>query len=225
MLEHLFANSPVDVEQMMRHLRKTAGELGLPFGKREKTYNSRLAQELGLWAESKNKGDEFHEAAFKAYFVDGKNIAKIPVLVDLAESVELPGEEAEEVLATRAFKAAVDSDWNLSREKAITAVPTFIVNQDKLVGAQSYEMLGNFMEANGIPKRKKGLQRKLWLTEQRKKGESSQGCFNSVGLPSYLSSLIEGPSSGATNPSGRFSPPSAFRGWPRCSAETFNTCR
>ncbi len=154
MLEQLFANYPVETEKMMRHLRNTAEDLGLPFGERDKTYNSRLAQELGLWAESKNKGDEFHMAAFKAYFVDGKNLAKSPVLVDLATSVELPGEEAATVLETRAFKAAVDADWNLSQEKAITAVPTFVMNQDKLVGAQPYEMLAKFMETNGIPKRK-----------------------------------------------------------------------
>ena len=108
---------------MMGHLRKTAAELGLPFGKREKTYNSRLSQELGLWAESKNKGDVFHKAAFKAYFVDVKNIAKIPVLVDLAASVELTGEEAAAVLETRAFKAAVDADWNLSLGKGSSQHP------------------------------------------------------------------------------------------------------
>jgi predicted DsbA family dithiol-disulfide isomerase len=155
LLEQLFADYPVDIEGMMRRLNKTAADLGLPFGERTKTYNSRLAQELGLWAESKNKGDVFHTAAFKAYFVNGKNIAKIPVLVDLAASVELSGEEAAAVLATRAFKAAVDADWNLSREKAITAVPTFVMNQDKLVGAQPYEMLIKLMDANGVKKRKK----------------------------------------------------------------------
>jgi predicted DsbA family dithiol-disulfide isomerase len=154
LLEQLFGNYPVDIEGMMRRLKKTAADLGLPFGERTKTYNSRLAQELGLWAESKNKGDVFHTAAFKAYFVNGKNIAKIPVLVDLAASVELPGEEAAAVLETRAFKAAVDADWNLSREKAITAVPTFVMNQDKLVGAQPYEMLIKLMESNGVKKRK-----------------------------------------------------------------------
>ena len=31
---------------MMRNLRQTAADLGLPFGERKKTYNSRLAQEL-----------------------------------------------------------------------------------------------------------------------------------------------------------------------------------
>ncbi len=153
-LEQLFANSTIDVDQMMNHLRKTAANLGLPFGKREKTYNSRLSQELGLWAESKGKGDQFHMAAFRAYFVDGKNIAKIPVLVDLVRSVGLSGEEAEEVLATRSYKAAVDEDWSLSQEMAITAVPTFVMNQEKYVGSQSYEMLENIMMVNGVKERK-----------------------------------------------------------------------
>ncbi len=134
----------------MHHLRKTAAGLGLPIGDRKKTYNSRLAQELGLWAESKNKGDAFHIAAFKAYFVDGKNIGKIPVLEDLAASIDLPREEATEVLLTRTFRAAVDADWSLSREKGITAVPSFVMNHDKLVGAQPYEMLEKLMQANGV---------------------------------------------------------------------------
>lgn len=138
----------------MLNLRQTAAGLGLPFGEREKIYNSRLSQELGLWCESKNKGDAFRMAAFSAYFVDGKNIAKIPVLVDLAASIGLSSKEAESILTTRAFKAAVDADWSLSQEKAITAVPTFVMNHDKLVGAQPYEMLERLMEAHGVKKRK-----------------------------------------------------------------------
>jgi len=137
----------------MRKLHKTADDLGLPFGERERTYNSRLSQELGLWAESKNKGDAFHNAAFRAYFADGKNIAKVPVLLDLTESAGLPREEAASVLSTRAFKAAVDADWALSHEKDITAVPTFVIKNEKLVGAQPYYMLERLMAANGVKKR------------------------------------------------------------------------
>jgi predicted DsbA family dithiol-disulfide isomerase len=144
----------MDVDKMMLHLKNTAADLGLPLGKREETYNSRLAQELGLWAESENKGDEFHMAAFKAYFVDGKNLAKIPVLLDIATSVGLPAKEAQEVLEARTYKAAVDADWDLSRKKAITGVPAFVINKDLLVGAQPYEMLEKLMKTNGIPKRK-----------------------------------------------------------------------
>ena len=134
----------------MGRLKTKAAELGLPFGERRKTYNSRLAQELGCWAEIKNKGDAFHMAAFKTYFVAGKNIAKIPVLLDLAASVGLPREDAETVLSTRAFKEPVDKDWAISKEKGITAVPTFMINHDKLVGAQPYEILQEFMALNGV---------------------------------------------------------------------------
>jgi predicted DsbA family dithiol-disulfide isomerase len=134
----------------MHRLKNKARELGLPLGERKKTYNSRLAQELGIWAESKNRGDPFHMAAFKAYFVDGKNIAKIPVLLDLAASVGLLREEAETVLSTRSFKNPVDEDWAISKARGITAVPTFVINQDKFVGAQPYEKLEKFMAANGV---------------------------------------------------------------------------
>lgn len=169
MLKDLFANAPVDTEEMKRNLKRTAADLGLAFGEREKTYNSRLAQELGLWAESKGRGHEFHLAAFKAYFVDGKNIAQKPVLVDLAASVELPGDQAESVLLKRTFKAAVDADWHLSRQKMITAVPTFVMNQDKLVGAQPYEMLARLLEANGLTKRTGAGSKYKWANWQGKR--------------------------------------------------------
>jgi len=73
-LEQLFANFPIDVQQMLNRLKTKARELGLPFGDRTTTYNSRSAQELGLWVEAKGRGEQFHKAAFAAYFVEGKNI-------------------------------------------------------------------------------------------------------------------------------------------------------
>jgi predicted DsbA family dithiol-disulfide isomerase len=137
----------------MFKLRETAANFGLPFGESTYIYNTRLAQELGLWAESKNEGDKFHLAAFKAYFVDGKNIAKIPVLLELASSIGLPADEAAEILTTRKFKTAVDEDWELSKERSITAVPTFVMNQDRLVGAQPYRSFEIMLEKNGFKKK------------------------------------------------------------------------
>ncbi len=72
------------------------------------------------------------------------------MLLDLAASVGLPRDEAEAVLSTRGFKDPVDEDWAISKARGITAVPTFVINQDKLVGAQPYETLEKFMEANGV---------------------------------------------------------------------------
>jgi predicted DsbA family dithiol-disulfide isomerase len=124
---------------MLTHLAKVAADCGLPFGARTQTFNSRRAQELGKWAESLNKGEEFHLAVFRAYFVDGLNIAKTPVLVEIAESVCLEG--AKEVLSEGKFKESVDRDWQYSRHCGITAVPTFVANGRKVVGAQPYKVL------------------------------------------------------------------------------------
>jgi predicted DsbA family dithiol-disulfide isomerase len=129
----------------MDRLRKAAKELNLPWGERRKTYNSRLAQELGKWAETKGKGDEFHNAVFRAYFVDGQNIAKIEVLARLATTLHLPEKEAMDVLKMRTFGDAVDSDWDLACQMGISAVPTFVLDGRALVGAQPYEVLEQFV--------------------------------------------------------------------------------
>jgi predicted DsbA family dithiol-disulfide isomerase len=152
-LEELFAGRSVNIDQIKARLRKVAQELGLPLGNRQKTYNSRLAQELGKWAEEKGRGEEFHNAVFRAYFVDGINIAKIEELASLAKTVGLSEQEAQKVLEFRTHKEAVDSDWKRSRQLGITAVPTFVINQKSVVGAQPYEVLEQFLEENKIKKK------------------------------------------------------------------------
>lgn len=142
-LEELFAKKgmPVSVDKAMAHLKKAAARFGVPLGDRTKTFNSRLAQEMGLWANEKGRGHAFHDAAFRAYFVDGLNLAKKDVLLGIAKGVGLDPVAAETLIEERTFKDAVDADWELSRQKGITAVPTFIMGLDKLVGAQPHGML------------------------------------------------------------------------------------
>ncbi len=138
---------------MVQRLKKAAADAGLPFKGTSILYNTRLAQELTLWAETKHRGDEIHSAIFRAYFVDGLNISSIPVLVDLASSVDLPGDEAAEVLQSRSFRSAVDTDWQLSTELQIRAVPTLILYQSRLVGAYPYKDFVQFLESNGVKRK------------------------------------------------------------------------
>ena len=152
-LKELFANRPINIEEVQDHLTRVAAELELPFGKREKTYNSRLAQELGKLAEKMGYGAQFHWAAFKAYFADGLNIALASTLMELGTSVGISADLVRDALENRSFKAAVDQDWNRSYQMGVTAVPTFIMNGMSLVGAQPYEKLVQLMEAGGVKKR------------------------------------------------------------------------
>jgi len=149
-LKELFAGRDIDIPSVMARLRRVADELGLDWGDRERTFNSRLAQELGKWAEARGKGDQFHMAVFHAYFADGRNIALPEELGEIASSVGLSGKEALSVLGKRSFKTAVDEDWKLSREWGITAVPTFVIDQKGLVGARPYKELEEFLKKNGV---------------------------------------------------------------------------
>lgn len=130
----------------MDSLKATAKKFDCEIGTRSRTYNSRLAQEVGLWAETKGKGHAFHMAAFRAYFVDGKNLAKNEILLDLIKDCDLPLDEGNAVIDNRTFSDAVDTDWELSKQSGITAVPTYVSGFKRLVGAQSYEALAKLIQ-------------------------------------------------------------------------------
>ena len=152
-MEELFAGRNFDIDQMMARLRSVADSVGLPLGDRKKTFNSRLAQELGKWAEEQAKGEEFHNAVFKAYFAEGKNIAQLPILVDIAAGVGLNGDEASCVINDRTFKEAVNDDWKRSHTLNVSAVPTFLIDNRSLTGAQKYADLEQLLIQTGVSKR------------------------------------------------------------------------
>ena len=149
----MFAGRRIDIPEMLKRLEQTAQSLGLPFGERRMSFNSRRAQEAAKWAESLGKADSFHNAVFRAYFVDGKNLHEVETLAAAAESVGLEGGDLEEVIRNKTFKRAVDQDWLRSHQLGITAVPTFRLNSETLVGAQPYEQLAAFLTNQRVPAR------------------------------------------------------------------------
>jgi predicted DsbA family dithiol-disulfide isomerase len=153
LLEELYAGRNIDIEQRTAEYRKVAQEEGLPFGERTRTYNTRLAQELGKWAEWKGKGGAFHMAVFRAYFAESENIAQIPVLKNIAISVNLPGDEAQDMMEKRTFQAWVDRDWARSLALRVRAVPTFVMNRLSLTGAYPYDVLEKFVRDGGAKQR------------------------------------------------------------------------
>ena len=152
-LEALFAGRNVDLDAMYQRMKGMMDAEGLPYAQRTHTYNSRLAQELGAWAITQPGGEAIHDALYRAYFVDRRNIGDVDVLLEIVGEVDLPVEEARDVLAERRFQAAVDADWELSRRYGVTGVPTFVAAQQGVVGAQPYEVLEQLVEAAGATRR------------------------------------------------------------------------
>ena len=138
-LSEMFAGREAMIAAMQTRLVQVAAAENLPLMLRTRTYNSRRAQEMGKWAESLGVGELFHNAVYRAYFVDGVNIALVDELAVIAQSIGLPGDDARKVIESGRFAAEVDADWQLSREMRVTAVPTHIYAGKRLAGFAAYE--------------------------------------------------------------------------------------
>jgi len=145
-LAEMFAGRGYDIPKMQAQMRARMEAEGLPYGNRSMTYNSRLAQELGAWADTQPGGDAIHDALFRAYFVEGRNIGDVETLVEIAVAVGLPAAAAREVLEKRTHRAAIDADWEKSHQYGVTGVPTFVIGKNGVVGAQPYEALEQLVE-------------------------------------------------------------------------------
>lgn len=152
-MEELFRGRGIDLEAAQRRMKGLMDAEGLPYGKRERTFNSRLAQELGKFGDERGV-PQIHDALYRAYFVEGSNIAKLPVLIKAATSVGIPADEARDVLTERRLRAAVDEDWARSRQLGVTGVPTFVIGRKGLVGAQPYEDLEELVRSAGAQPRR-----------------------------------------------------------------------
>lgn len=153
LLQDLFGCGPEEIAAKNARMSELMAAEGLPYADRSHTYNSRLAQELGTWAETQPGGGEVHDALYRAYFVDRRNIGDIDVLVDIACAVGLPADEARVVLEERRFKDAVDADWAKSHQYGVTGVPTFVAGGRGVVGAQPCATLERLMGAAGAKRR------------------------------------------------------------------------
>lgn len=151
-LAELFAGRGFDLDAMHSRMKALMDAEGLPYARRERTYNSRLAQELGKWGELAGR-PAIHDALYRAYFVDGTDIGSVAELVGIAERVGLPADEARHILSERVFRAVVDRDWAQARALGITGVPTFVAGGRAVVGAQPYEALEQLVQLAGAKRR------------------------------------------------------------------------
>ena len=124
--------------QAIADVSARAQQVGLTFDyERTVVANTFDAHRLAHYAASRSKGDEMQERLFKAYFVDGQNIADHARLTTLAVAAGLRPDEVTEVLSSDQFATDVRRDIEQARRFGINAVPFFVFNHKVAVsGAQ-----------------------------------------------------------------------------------------
>ncbi len=107
---------------------------------------SRKALEAAEFAREKGLYDEMHNALFRAFFEDGRDIGDVEVIVDVAAPVGLDPNELRRALSEDRYMEKVLADEELSRKLGVSSVPTMLVTPagaqlseaEVITGAQPY---------------------------------------------------------------------------------------
>jgi predicted DsbA family dithiol-disulfide isomerase len=122
-------------------VKRLAEEVELDFKPRSTISNSKLSFKTGEFTKTKDKFEEYHEAVFKAYFQEGKNIGDINVIEEIIAEIGLDKKEFGDYLKSNIAGEILEKHKREAMEEGIYAVPTFIVGNKMIIGAQPYETL------------------------------------------------------------------------------------
>ncbi|MHA1478997.1 MAG: DsbA family oxidoreductase [Promethearchaeota archaeon] len=128
------------LEMMKANIKKLADDVGVTFKLSDKLPNSRMALFLSEFARKKGKFDEFHKLVFDSYWKDGKDIGDQELLLGLAESLGFKRKEILEYLDSEEPLKELKKSLKKLRKYGINGVPTFIIGDSIVVGAQPYEV-------------------------------------------------------------------------------------
>lgn len=121
-------------------IRDMGAAVGFTFGDRARVWNTFDAHRLLHWAGLEGKQRELKHALLTAYHGEGRNPGAHDVLLELAEAVGLPADEARRILAGDAYAAEVRAAEREWQQAGIRSVPSVVINRRHLVqGAQAPE--------------------------------------------------------------------------------------
>jgi len=128
------------LEMMKANVKRLADDVGVTFKLTDKLPNSRMALYISEFARKKGKFDEFHKLVFDAYWKDGKDIGNQTLLLSLAELIGFNRKEILEYLDSEEPFEELKKSLKELRNYGINGVPTFIIGDRIVVGAQPYEV-------------------------------------------------------------------------------------
>ncbi|MGI9625812.1 MAG: DsbA family oxidoreductase [Longimicrobiales bacterium] len=108
---------------------------------------TRKAHELGAHAKERDCYPGVRSALFRAHFIEGLDIGRIDVLVDIAASSGLDRSETKAALDVDRYTEVVESDRAMGEERNVIGVPTFVRGVKRLEGLRSPDEIRSWMQS------------------------------------------------------------------------------
>ena len=83
---------------------------------------------------------------FRAYFVEGRNIAETGVLLDIADTLKLDRDEVSAAFSDSATKARIKAEIDLAEARGVFGSPFFIVEGEAFWGNDRFHQLERWLE-------------------------------------------------------------------------------
>ena len=129
----------------MDSLLPLAKELGIPLRVPPTPARTAKAHEAAAFAEARGVGPALREAIYGAYFGEGRDIARIDVLVELGAALGLDASELKVVLDVDSLAPRIQAEEDAARRAGVESTPTLVAGRGDearwLVGARPYAEL------------------------------------------------------------------------------------
>ena len=148
--EHIMEKYGISEQQSVENrarLVQAGQELGFAFNFTDdsRMQNTFKAHQLIHFAAQNDLEEEMKLSLFNAYFTDGKDVNDLGVLVELAEAVGLDKAETEAVIKSEKYAQVVREEETLWMQRGIQSVPTFVIGNQGVAGAQEPATLAAFI--------------------------------------------------------------------------------
>ncbi len=118
-----------------------AEEIGLEMRMPERLSNSHLALLGAEFARENDRLNEYHEAVFRAYFQQGKDIGDIEELVEITRRIGMDTDSFRRDVTSGRHEHMLEASLREARSLSLTAVPSFVFADGSIVvGVQSYDV-------------------------------------------------------------------------------------
>ena len=100
------------------------------------------------WLSDRNPDEAraFAHGVFRAYFVEGRNIAEVAVLLEIAATLGLDREEVSNAFSDLATKARLKAEIDLAEARGVFGSPFFIVEGEGFWGPDRLPQLERWLE-------------------------------------------------------------------------------
>jgi predicted DsbA family dithiol-disulfide isomerase len=140
---------PDKLDQIHQRFRDMANAAGVAMDPDtpQRIPNTLNAHRMIHWAGLEGRQAAMVSALMRAYWVEGRDIGDLTVLADLGAQAGMERAVAERLLASDADLDLIRAREAHSRQRGVTAVPTFLIaGQYVLSGAQPPEMWGQVID-------------------------------------------------------------------------------